>query len=93
MKIYTIVEISVDPYDAVEHTVVVKTNMEDAKAALNQMHEAWKESKKQYDDEITEDWFTSNLDHDLEHEDYKLLHYIYDEGIERLFSIECHEVE
>lgn len=100
MKIYvlTIVQASIE--DTVCLDTYVFNNIEEAKAKAEaeekewiEMHRTVKHDVWDMTDENFEKWILDSLQDDLSHPEGMYKSYIYDDGEEKVFSIECHDMQ
>lgn len=96
LEMWTLTVIKADPLEECENGTNLYTNKEDALRALEEVHVAWINEKKELHDEdyemSFEDWLDDAMHEDIETDSCHYIHYIYDEGTEKIFHLQRHEV-
>lgn len=96
-ELYLVTVISVTSEIPCEHENVPFLNKEDAVEYFEKVKNEWLEDTEKYckfhDEDFDMDkWIEVNLHHDIDADDYKCFHYIYDDGAERIFELKKYEI-
>lgn len=95
MKIWTLVVANFNVETPCGIDTNIYNNDEDALSAFNEAHNEWKNHiRANYDDNEKdfEQWLLDAMHDDVFTDDYKFLHYIYNEGEEKVFILQGKEV-
>lgn len=96
LQMWTLTVIGVDPLAECENETKLYTSEEEGFKALEEAHIAWINTRKEIHDEeyemSFEEWLDEALSEDIESDSCHYIHYIYDEGLEKIFHLQMHEV-
>lgn len=98
LNIYTVTIIRVMHDEACEHETVPFLNKDMAIKFYNSSLENWLKKREKfemdyYDSNFNiEDWYIENLYLELNNDNYKLIHLVFNEGEEKIFELKSNEV-
>lgn len=98
LAIYTVTIIRVMTDEACEYKTVPFTDRDKAIKFYDESSMKWLREKKEFEkahhdpDFNVEDWYNENIYEEIDDDNYKLIHLVFDEGEEKIFELKSHEV-